>query len=204
MLLTTAVLVVTMKVIYNKHTLDLRPVVAVSVTPLKTSAQGSTAGSIEKSASSSTPTIRNHVAIAEKPVARSLLRTDQSVVGQPFEISASVKQGCVGDTVECPLVFASVARMIQEPRDIDWAVKMEEKIQAAVEKQRPGAYMIRNLECRTTICILELECHDGPFVARYDQAITSSLRPNALTIGVPEYDSSGASYRLELMDFERQ
>src|SRR5882724_4807676 len=84
---------------------------------------------------------------------------DESVVGEAFQVSASVREGCKRDTIECPLVMDSVARMIKEPRDNDWAAKMEEKIQGAVDMQGPGKYVIRNLECRTSICILEVEIH---------------------------------------------
>jgi len=130
---------------------------------------------------------------------------DESVRGQAFEISASVKEGCKSDTIECPLVMASVGRMVEEPRDIGWATKMEAMIQFAFDTRGSGRYVIRNVECRTSICILEAEVHvPGPWIGRYDDAIFSSLRPHAMTIGVREYDSSGASYHVELMDFERR
>jgi hypothetical protein len=129
---------------------------------------------------------------------------DESVVDQPFQISSSIREGCKSDTIECPLVMASAARMAKEPRDIDWAAKMEERIQAAVDMQAAGNFVIRNLECRTSICILEVECRSGTFTARYDDVITSSLRPDALTISAPEYDPSGTRFHVELMDFARR
>jgi hypothetical protein len=130
---------------------------------------------------------------------------DQSVAGQAFQVSGSVKEGCKHDTIECPLVMASIARMIKEPREIDWAAKMEERIQTAVDMQGPGKYVIRNLECRASTCILEVEVHvPGAFNGRYEDVITSSLRPNAMTIGVPEYDPSGTPFHVELMDFARR
>jgi hypothetical protein len=141
---------------------------------------------------------------SKRPVT-SLSGIDESVVGQAFQVSASVKEGCKSDTVECPLVMASVARMVQEPRDIEWAANMEEKIQSAVDMQGPGKYVIRNLECRTSTCILEVEIHvPGAFNGRYEDVIFSSLRPNAMTISAPEYDSSGARFSVELMDFARR
>jgi hypothetical protein len=144
-------------------------------------------------------------AIINKSTEPTLSGIDESVVGHAFQISASVRAGCKSDAVECPLVMASVAKMAEEPRDIDWATKMEEKIQAAVDMQGPGKYTIRNLECRTSICILELENRvPGAFGGRYEKVIASSLRPNAMTISVPEYDSSGTPFHVELMDFERR
>jgi hypothetical protein len=101
--------------------------------------------------------------------------------------------------------MTSVARLVKEPRDIDWAAKTEEKIQAAFDMQGPGKYVTRNVECRTSTCILEVEVHDpGAFKGRYDDSLFSILRPNALTISVPEYDASGARFLVELMDFERR
>jgi hypothetical protein len=141
--------------------------------------------------------------IAIKPVSMSGI--DESVVDQPFQISASIREGCKGDTIECQLVMTSVARLVKEPRDIDWAAKVEEKIQAAVDTQGPGRYVIRNLECRTSTCVLEVEVHvPGAFNGRYDDSLFSSLRPNAMTISVPEYDASGTRFHVELMDFARR
>jgi hypothetical protein len=129
---------------------------------------------------------------------------DRSVKGQTFEISTSVKEGCKSDTVECPLVMTSVRRMAEEPRDLDWAAKMEATIQSAFDSQGPDKYVVRNVECRTSICILEVEVHGPGPTIRYEDPIFTSLRPHAMTIGVREYDSSGASYHVELMDFERR
>ena len=129
---------------------------------------------------------------------------DVSVVGQPFQISVSVREGCKGDDSECPLVMASVAKMVAEPRDIAWAEKMEEKIQAAVDMQGPGKYVIRNLECRTSTCVLEVEIRVPEPFPRYQDLIDSALRPHAAVTGLPEYQLSGESYRVELMDFARR
>jgi hypothetical protein len=130
---------------------------------------------------------------------------DESVVGQAFQVSDPVKESCRRDTIECPLVMASLTRMVKEPRDMYWAGRMEEEIQAVVDAQGPGKYLVRNLECRTSVCILEVEVHDpGSFVARYDNIIVSNLKPNALVIGNTEIDPSGAHFHTELLDFSRK
>jgi len=148
---------------------------------------------------------QNEKAINEKAVSpiTTSHRIDESVRGQTFDISASIKQGCKSDHIECPLVMASVGKMVKEPRDMDWAAKMEATIQSAFDSQGSGNYVIRNVECRTSICILEVEGHVPEATNRYEGAIVSSLRAHALT-SVREHDSSGASYRVELMDFERR
>lgn len=144
--------------------------------------------------------------ISENPSTPAPVRSDidVSVVGQPFQISVSVREGCKDDHSECPLVMASVAKMVAEPRDIAWADKMEEKIQAAVDMQGPGKYIIRNLECRTSTCVLEVEIRVPEPFPRYQDLIDSSLRPHAAVTGLPEYQLSGESYRVELMDFTRR
>src|ERR1700730_3752049 len=115
---------------------------------------------------------------------------DKSVVGQAFRVSDPVKESCKRDTIECPVVMESLAKMVKEPRDLYWAAKMEEEIQAVVDAQGPDKFVVRNLECRTSICILEVEVHDlGSAVPRYDNAIVSNLRPNGLVIGETELDA---------------
>lgn len=130
--------------------------------------------------------------------------TDQSVVGRPFEISESVINRCKEDVIECPLVMASVAKMTAEPRDIQWAKKMEERLQAAADMEVAGQYVIRNLECRTSTCIVEVELRGPNLFPRYQDSISSALRPHAAVIGAPEYDSLGEQYHIELMDFARR
>ena len=130
--------------------------------------------------------------------------TDESVKGRPFEISASVKEGCKSDTIECPLVMSSIEKMTGEPRDVAWADKMEAAIQSAFDSQGYGRYVIRDVECRSSLCVLEVEVHVLGAAPRYDNAILAGLRPHAMTVGVREHDSAGVSYRVQLMDFERR
>jgi hypothetical protein len=131
--------------------------------------------------------------------------TDQSVVGRPFEISESVINGCKAIVIEeCRVVMASVAKMAAEPRDTQWAKKMEERLQTAADMEGGGKYLIRNLECRTSTCIVEVVLRDpGPF-PRYQDFISSALRPHAAVTGTPEYGPLGERYRVELMDFARR
>jgi hypothetical protein len=130
---------------------------------------------------------------------------DKSVVGQAFHVSDPVKEACKRDTIECPVVMESLARMVKEPRDMYWAAKMEEEIQAAVDAQGSGKFVVRNLECRASICILEVEVHDpGSAVPRYDNAIVSNLKPNGAVIGETETDASGVHFNTQLLDFSRK
>jgi hypothetical protein len=191
------------------HSLPRYPLLAYSVVPTTATSQATTVEA---------PTISNEIAPIRAAEGRGeKLRNDksiktvtasseidESVVDQPFTISASIREGCKRDTIECPLVMASVGKMVKEPRDVEWAAKMEATIQSAFDSRGLGKYAIRNVECRTSLCILEVEVHVLGPVVRYEDAIFSRLRPNAMTIGVNEYDSSGASFLVELMDFERR
>jgi hypothetical protein len=132
------------------------------------------------------------------------LGIDRSVVGQPFQLSPSVIQSCKSDGVECRLMMKSVAEMVQQPRDIDWATRMEAKLQASVDVEGPDKYVIRNLECRTSTCLLEVEVRVPGAFPRYQDAITAALMPNVMVQGEPEQDSSGGRLIVELMDFKRR
>lgn len=130
---------------------------------------------------------------------------DKSVVGRAFHVSDSVKESCKHDTIECPVVMESLARMVKEPRDMYWAGKMEEVIQAVVDAQGSEKFVVRNLECRSSICILEVEVHDpGSVVDRYNKVIVSNLKPNGAAIGETELDASGAHFNTQLLDFSRK
>jgi hypothetical protein len=129
---------------------------------------------------------------------------DESVVGQAFQISASVRDGCVGENIECPLVMASVAKMVSEPRDIEWAARMEEILQAAADKAGYGKFSIRNVECRASICILEIAVRVHETFPRFEPFISSVLRANGAAIGLAESDPSNQRYVVELMDFSRR
>ena len=211
LLLTVLLIIVTLGVAYVGYSARFPTATSQRASPIGPTAQNrgsSFQDGLAGDTIGKTSAPKNEKAINEKSTGRITnphgIGIDKSVKGQTFEISASVKEGCKSDAVECPLVMASVGRMAEEPRDMDWAAKMEATIQSAFDSQGPDKYVIRNVECRTSICILEVEVHGlGPTI-RYEDAIFSSLRPHAMTIGVREYDSSGASYHVELMDFERR
>lgn len=88
---------------------------------------------------------------------------DESVVGQPFPVSQSILAACEKYTrrSECEPNRALLVKMAEEPREEPWASSAERAIRALVELEpgtdRPRAitHMIRNLECRKTICFVE-------------------------------------------------
>jgi hypothetical protein len=82
--------------------------------------------------------------------------TDSAVIGTPFPVSASVTARCTRDKIVCPHVYKKLAQFTQESRDNAWAAQEEADIQTQIESLGPDKYSIRNLECRTTICAVEV------------------------------------------------
>jgi hypothetical protein len=207
------VIVLALVIIFAQYLPRLKPMAAgqsQNLNPWDTAATAHTIPSQESNGAASTiPTANTKTENASvddlvKPLSAPS-GVDKSVVGQAFQVSDAVKERCKRDTIECPVVMESLARMVKEPRDMYWAAKMEEEIQAVVDGQGSGKFVVRNLECRTSICILEVEVHDpGSLVPRYDNAIVSNLKPNGLVIAETELDASGAHFNTELLDFYRK
>jgi hypothetical protein len=86
-------------------------------------------------------------------------------VGNPFPISRSVKDSC--DRIShlgkasCGDIFSLLELLQKESRDSRWAKSMEQLIRDLVSAQ-PG-YSIRALDCRSTVCAVEVESTWGVF-----------------------------------------
>jgi len=88
-------------------------------------------------------------------------RTDKSVIGSQFPMSASVDAGCKSVTLSgrgaiCDRLRHDLSVMAHEPRDEAWAADIEAKLQNLIDSQISDDLSIRNVECRTTYCALEL------------------------------------------------
>lgn len=78
-------------------------------------------------------------------------RADSSVIGRPFALSASMQAELSKSEAFRP-ARDRLDQMARESRDTDWANAKETEIQALME----GRYSIRNIECRATICAVEV------------------------------------------------
>lgn len=83
-----------------------------------------------------------------------------SVVGRPFPVSESVKTYCHKDVVNrrpslCLDVFDLLPQFSREPRDPKWAAEMEADLGEIVTNE-PGDHTIRVIECRRTLCAMEV------------------------------------------------
>jgi len=84
-----------------------------------------------------------------------------TVVGRPFPVSASVEAGCKDDLF-CQQFHELLRTFSEEPRDASWATEMESKLRDYVTVE-DGQATIRGLECRTSLCLLEVTSPRGVF-----------------------------------------
>jgi len=97
----------------------------------------------------------------------SLLTKRADIIGQRFPISASVEAPCSqqakrGNEAQCGEVLPLLSEMSQEPRDETWAPAMEEKLRNLIMNE-PAPFEIRDIECRTSLCAVEVASANGAF-----------------------------------------
>jgi hypothetical protein len=136
--------------------------------------------------------------------------TDDAYVGVPFPVSASIESGCNGRhyVPTCTTVFARLATMMQEPRDLAWASRMEQKIQDEIISEGDGSFGVRNVECRLTICALEVTSRLSPPYGVYitpplEFINTNQLYSNVLGYSPTEADDSGVKTTITLVVYRR-
>jgi hypothetical protein len=129
---------------------------------------------------------------------------DTAVIGRAFQVSNSVESRCKPEPNLCTDVLRNLAKLAQEPRDNVWAADMEKLIQANIAQQEQNKYLIRNIECRASVCAVELASIFGPYLIGRDDQLHSSLRPGIATLGVYETDASGARTTVTVETFTRR
>jgi hypothetical protein len=129
---------------------------------------------------------------------------NNAVIGRSFQISDSVDSQCRHEPSSCSDVLRNLVRLAKEPRDNLWAAEMEKLIQINIAKQEEKQYSIRNIECRTSVCAVEVASIFGPYMVGRDDHLRSSLRPGLATLGVYEADSSGAKVTVTVETFMRR
>ncbi|MEZ5499800.1 MAG: hypothetical protein R3E77_10275 [Steroidobacteraceae bacterium] len=80
------------------------------------------------------------------------------VIGRPFPLSASIQRSCAEiyhDT--CTPIFERLDRFQNEPRDPEWASRIEDRLRQLVGTVAAGQATVRQVECRTTLCAMEVE-----------------------------------------------
>jgi hypothetical protein len=136
--------------------------------------------------------------------------TDYAYVGVPFPVSASIESGCNGRhyVPTCTDAFEKLAAMMQEPRDLAWASRMERKIQDEIISEGDGRFGVRNVECRLTICALEVTSRLSPPTGVYmtpplEFINTNKLYSNVCGYSPIETDDSGVKTTITLVVYRR-
>lgn len=156
---------------------------------------------------------RSHVTnIREGAVARDVptreKEIDTSVIGRPFPVSSSVTTSCRaisgGGDDACGNTWEPLRRMEQEPRDSAWANEMESMLGDHLASGDVGKFRIRAVECRTTICVVEVESMSGPYFGSFDRdaPLFKVLYPGIGAHGY-ETDPSGTRITVTLMPYTR-
>ena len=128
---------------------------------------------------------------------------DRSVIGIPFPVSASVEAYCINKApLHCEREHQALAKMAQQPRDEAWAAKTESQIQDEVISQGPGIYSIRNIECRSSICAVEVKSLSRAYIgANYNFLAVNGLFDDLNMFASPENDELGRRTQVTLVIF---
>ncbi len=96
---------------------------------------------------------------------------DAPVIGPPFPVSPSVEASCKRLSTPasdfCEGAHRLLDKMSRERRDPAWASEMEQKLRDHIATSEPGKFTIRALECRSSVCILEVESILGPYTGGF-------------------------------------
>jgi hypothetical protein len=85
-----------------------------------------------------------------------------SLRGVEFATSSSIVEArarrCINDTenTACPAISNHLRIFRGEDRDQAWAARTETALRHVVETRDGGRFVVRSVECRTTICLLEV------------------------------------------------
>jgi hypothetical protein len=87
--------------------------------------------------------------------------TSEDAIGRQFPLSSSIAATCKRDPDLCKEAHEWLAQMAQEPRDQQWAPRAEESLRETILAEG-DKYSIRALECRRTVCAIEVASIHGP------------------------------------------
>jgi hypothetical protein len=126
-----------------------------------------------------------------------------AVIGRPFPVSPSVESGCKLDD-SCSDLHQMLSRFAEEPRDPAWASEMEGKLRDLVMLDS-GEYTVRDVECRTSICLVEVASLYGVYYRQIpaDNPLSKRLLPMAGDWGY-ELDPNSARVTVTIAPFRRR
>jgi hypothetical protein len=127
-----------------------------------------------------------------------------AVIGRPFPMSTSVETACRRLAGTCDEGLQLLSKMVQEPRDAEWAKEMEFKLRDHLLTAQPGKYSIRAIECRSTLCAAEVESPYGPYLGGpYSFVAANNLYNGPSFLGY-ETGELGTKVTVTLQMFERR
>lgn len=93
--------------------------------------------------------------------------TSTTVVGRDFPMSPSVRTYCAVD-VDCLInLLPLLDEFAQQDRAEPWARLTEEMIRDVIVHREPTHFSIRTIECRTSLCVVEVDSPDQHFYPKY-------------------------------------
>lgn len=132
-----------------------------------------------------------------------------AVIGRPFRVSKSIENDCKwmlqqGSSEACDDTHEFLKEMAEEPRDPNWANRMEKQLRHYVATETPG-FDIRALECRESRCALEVASVMGLFHGNfaYDTPMGRQLSLEH-DLFAYERDLSGARITVTLLPYSRR
>jgi hypothetical protein len=135
-------------------------------------------------------------------------RTDRSTIGTAFPVSASIVAACNEPGLNavhfCSGLYEDLTKLANEPRDLAWAANMEQKLQAYVERDFKDS-PVRNIECRTSWCAIEVVSSDRQFSAvfHYPNPLNDQLQPQNWAVST-EKDASSANLHVLIVTYKRK
>lgn len=131
--------------------------------------------------------------------------TSASGGGHTFPVSKSVRSDCEGNSRGVG-ICVDVAQLLktfnEEPRDVSWASDMEARIRTFVNSEE-GKFTIRALECRTSVCAVEVESIHGPYLGvDYETQVANGVEDSVASFG-DEKDALGQDVTVTLRLIER-
>lgn len=78
-------------------------------------------------------------------------------------ISSSIRDACNKEDSSCQQVLSLLKAFVEEARDSFWGDSSESTLHNLV-LSTAGDFSIRGIECRSSLCVIEVESHSGPFL----------------------------------------
>lgn len=143
-----------------------------------------------------TPPRDNYIEVLAQSFADDEDTDRTAMIGRPFPVSASVEFTCrkLGGSCDEEL-DGLLSKFAHEPRDPAWAAEMETRLREFILTSEPGKFSIRAVECRTSLCVVEVASGFGAYIDHLESS--ESLSKDLFGwIGTHGYEVDQASARV--------